>query len=330
MKIVIAGGTGFLGAPLSARLAADGHDVTVLTRGTAVVSPPGGARLVSWTPGGDGGPWLSEIDGAGAIVNLAGEPIAGARWTEAQKQRILDSRVQATRSLVDAIRRAATPPPVFISGSAVGYYGPCGDEEVTEDSAPGSDFLGRVCVRWEAEANRAAGARTRVTIIRTGIVLEKGGGALPPMLPPFKFGVGGPVGSGRQVLAVDSPHGLDRSRVLDAPDVVSDRRRQRDGPDAGHQCRLRPRARPRPPSSIVHAGARVHAQAAARRDGRRAPVVGAARRPREGPAARIRVSVREARRRAGGHLRTARLRVRRGTVVRVVSWLPQAVESDGQ
>jgi uncharacterized protein (TIGR01777 family) len=198
MKIVIAGGTGFLGAPLTARLVSDGHHVTVLTRGTAVVSPPGGARLVSWTPGGDGGPWVSEIDGAGAIVNLAGEPIAAARWTEARKQRILESRVQATRSLVDAIRRAGTPPPVFISGSAVGYYGPCGDEVVTEESAPGSDFLARTCVRWEAEANRAAGARTRVTIIRTGIVLEQGGGALPPMLPPFKFGVGGPVGSGRQ------------------------------------------------------------------------------------------------------------------------------------
>jgi hypothetical protein len=198
MKIVIAGGTGFLGLPLTARLVADAHDVVVLTRGTAAPRGPRGGRLVSWTPGGDAGPWVGEIDGAGVVVNLAGEPIAGRRWTDAQKRRITDSRVQATRSLVDAIRRAGTPPPVFISGSAVGYYGPRGDEVVTEDSAAGSDFLARVCVQWEAEANRAAGAGTRVVCIRTGLVLEGDGGALPQMLPPFTFGVGGPVGSGRQ------------------------------------------------------------------------------------------------------------------------------------
>jgi uncharacterized protein len=198
MKIVIAGGTGFLGAPLTARLLADGHDVTVLTRRTAVAGRSGGARLVSWTPGIDGGPWVSEVDGAGAVVNLAGEPIADGRWTDARKRLITDSRVHATRSLVDAIRRAATPPPVFISGSAVGYYGPCGDQAVTEESAPGTDFLARVCVQWEAEANRAAGSPTRVVCIRTGIVLETDGGALPQMLAPFKFGAGGPVGSGRQ------------------------------------------------------------------------------------------------------------------------------------
>ena len=198
MKVVIAGGTGFLGYPLSARLIADGHDVVVLTRGTAAPSRPRGGRLVSWTPGGDTGPWVREIDGAGALVNLAGESIAGARWTDAQKRRITDSRVQATRSLVGAIRLAGTPPPVFISGSAVGYYGPRGDDVVTEESASGTDFLSRVCVQWEAEANRAAGPGTRIVCLRTGLVLEKDGGALPQMLPPFKFGVGGPVGSGRQ------------------------------------------------------------------------------------------------------------------------------------
>jgi uncharacterized protein (TIGR01777 family) len=131
-------------------------------------------------------------------VNLAGESIAAKRWTAAQKQKILDTRVQATRSLVSAIRGATAPPPVLISGSAVGYYGPLGDEVVTEDTPPGSDFLARVCVTWEEEARRAATARTRVVCVRTGIVLEKDGGALPQMLPPFRFGVGGPVGSGRQ------------------------------------------------------------------------------------------------------------------------------------
>jgi uncharacterized protein (TIGR01777 family) len=198
MKIVIAGGSGFLGRPLAAAFARDGHNVVTLTRSSA--PPPGGSpsRAVTWTPNGDAGPWAEELNGAAAVVNLAGESIAARRWTDAQKRRILESRVQATRSLVAAIGRAAAPPPVFISGSAVGYYGPLGDEIATEDTPPGSDFLARVCVQWEAEATRAASDRTRVACVRTGLVLEKDGGALPQMLPPFKFGAGGPVGSGRQ------------------------------------------------------------------------------------------------------------------------------------
>ena len=198
MRIVIAGGSGFLGRPLAAALAADGHDVVTLTRGDGPRRGQTRSRAVPWTPGGDTGPWAAEIDGAGAVVNLAGESIAGRRWSAAHKQRILDSRVDATRSLVSAIQAAEAPPPVFLSGSAVGYYGPRGDEVIAEDTPPGSDFLAGVCVQWEAEAMLAAGDRTRVVCIRTGIVLEKDGGALPQMLPPFRFGVGGPVGSGRQ------------------------------------------------------------------------------------------------------------------------------------
>lgn len=201
MRIVIAGGTGFLGRPLAAALAADGHDVVVLSRGTGDRSPSeyrGGPVPLQWVPDGSVGPWASEIDGAGAVVNLAGESIAGHRWTPAHKARVLDSRVQATRSLAAAITRAAAPPPVFASGSAVGYYGPRGDEIVSEDTPAGSDFLADVCVQWEAAAARAASGRTRVVYMRTGLVLEKDGGALPAMLPPFKFGAGGPVGSGRQ------------------------------------------------------------------------------------------------------------------------------------
>ncbi len=194
MSVVIAGGTGFLGRPLSRALASDGHDVVVLTRGSTDRSQ----RAVTWTPNGDSGPWASTIDGADAVVNLAGESIAAKRWTAAQKQKILDTRVQATRSLAAAIRTVANPPPVFVSGSAVGYYGPLGDDIATEDTLPGSDFLARVCVTWEEEARRAATGHTRVVCIRTGVVLEKDGGALPQMLPPFRFGVGGPVGSGRQ------------------------------------------------------------------------------------------------------------------------------------
>jgi uncharacterized protein len=198
MRIVIAGGSGFLGRPLAAALAADGHDVVTLTRGDGPRRGQTRSRAVPWTPGGDTGPWAAEIDGAGAVVNLAGESIAGRRWSAGHKQRIRDSRVHATRSLVSAIQAAEAPPPVFLSGSAVGYYGPRGDEVIAEDTPPGSDFLAGVCVQWEAEAMLAAGDRTRVVCIRTGIVLEKDGGALPQMLPPFRFGVGGPVGSGRQ------------------------------------------------------------------------------------------------------------------------------------
>ncbi|HZT75730.1 MAG TPA: TIGR01777 family oxidoreductase [Vicinamibacterales bacterium] len=174
MRTIIAGGTGFLGRPLAAALAADGHEVVALPRGST-----------------DG------IDGADVVVNLSGEPIAGTRWSAAQKQRILDSRITTTRRIAEAIRAARRPPRVFVSGSGVGYYGPRGDEIVTEAEGPGGDFLAGVCVAWEAEAGRAADC-TRVVRVRTGLVLERDGGALPQMLPPFWFGAGGPVGSGRQ------------------------------------------------------------------------------------------------------------------------------------
>jgi uncharacterized protein (TIGR01777 family) len=196
VNVVIAGGTGFLGTALADRLSADGHDVVVLTRRDPAKSRPGRHRLVRWTPTGEAGPWQAEISNAGAVVNLAGEPIAGKRWSAAQKQRITDSRIDATKSVVDAIRSAPAPT-VLINASAVGYYGPLTDEVVTEERPAGNDFLATLCTRWEAEASRAA-ARVRVVCVRTGLVLEKDGGALARMLPPFKMGLGGPVGSGRQ------------------------------------------------------------------------------------------------------------------------------------
>jgi uncharacterized protein (TIGR01777 family) len=196
MNIVIAGGTGFLGRPLTTSLVASGHQVTVLSRATTTAA---GARTVAWTPDGSaGGSWPAAIDGADAVINLAGESIAGKRWTADQKSRILASRVDATRSLVAAVEHATRPPAVFISGSAVGFYGPREDQLVTEDTPAGSDFLADVCVRWEHEARRLEGTATRVACVRTGLVLERDGGALPQMLPPFWFGAGGPVGSGRQ------------------------------------------------------------------------------------------------------------------------------------
>jgi uncharacterized protein (TIGR01777 family) len=198
MRTVIAGGSGFLGRPLARRLSADGHDVVILTRGISSTIDNGRVRTVQWTPDGGSGAWAAELEGAGAVVNLAGESIAGRRWTAAQKGRILDSRRLATRSIVAAIRRADIPPPVLVNGSAVGYYGPHGDDLVTEDARAGADFLAQVCVQWEEEAERASSDHTRIVCIRTGLVLEKDGGALPQMLFPFRIGAGGPVGSGHQ------------------------------------------------------------------------------------------------------------------------------------
>ena len=198
MKIVIAGGTGFLGRALARSLAAEGNSVVVLSRGGPPRLDVGRVRTVSWTADGEVGDWAGDLDGADAVINLAGESIAARRWTEQQKHLILDSRLLTTRSLVRAMACANVPPTVFISGSAVGYYGPARDELLGEDAPPGADFLARVCVEWEAEARRASSDRTRVVLIRTGLVLEGDGGALPRMLPPFKLGAGGRVGSGRQ------------------------------------------------------------------------------------------------------------------------------------
>src|SRR5438132_1205902 len=134
MKIVISGATGFLGRPLAAALARDGHRLIVLSRGAAA-APPGTAQLVTWTPDGTAAAaWAGAIDGAGAVINLAGESIAGGRWTATRKRRIHDSRVLATRSLVEAMARATTPPAVFISGSAVGIYGPLQAQIATEET----------------------------------------------------------------------------------------------------------------------------------------------------------------------------------------------------
>jgi uncharacterized protein len=201
MKIVIAGGRGFLGQALSARLLADGHQVLVLTRGGRASKAWAGARsTAAWTPDGTAGAWASALEGAAAVVNLAGESIATRRWTMARKAAILDSRIRATRSLVAAIRGLRTPPAALVSSSAQGYYGDRGDEELGEEAAAGTDFLADVCVRWEAEA-REAESRARVVTLRTGIVLSAEAGALPRMLLPFKLGAGGPLGSGRQFMS---------------------------------------------------------------------------------------------------------------------------------
>ena len=200
MQIVIAGGSGFLGTALSRTLTAEGHDVAILTRQTASKTPSQ-PRLssVQWDPNGTAGTWASVINGATAIVNLAGESIAARRWSPGQKQKLRDSRLRATQSLTTAIRQAASPPLIFISGSAVGYYGDRGGETLTEASAPGTDFLASLARDWEAAASEVA-TITRVALVRTGIVLDRRGGALPRMLPPFQMFVGGPLGTGTQYM----------------------------------------------------------------------------------------------------------------------------------
>jgi len=174
MRVVVTGGTGFIGRVLAARFLAEGDDVVVPRRGDT-----------------------SGVDGADVVVNLSGEPIA-QRWTDAARRRIEESRTEGTRRLVAAIASAKARPSVLISASAVGYYGARGDEELDEEAPPGDDFLARLCVRWEEEAAAAAALGVRVVRIRTGVVLAADGGALAKMLPAFKVFAGGPVGSGMQ------------------------------------------------------------------------------------------------------------------------------------
>jgi uncharacterized protein (TIGR01777 family) len=208
MRIVVAGGTGFLGAPLCGSWADEGHEVLVLTRGLAPGQrqhEPGtgvpGVTRVGWNPDADGSDVRPCIDHATAVVNLAGASIDGARWSPPRKQLLHDSRTHATRALAAAIRASSAPPSVFVSGSAVGYYGDRGSDLLAEDAPPGTDFLARVCVDWEAEARAAERPGVRVALLRTGIVLERSGGALKRMLWPFRAFVGGRLGSGRQYLS---------------------------------------------------------------------------------------------------------------------------------
>jgi uncharacterized protein (TIGR01777 family) len=193
VKVLISGGTGFLGTALVRALRQQGHDITVLSR------RPKGPGEALWTGAADD-TLAARIERTDAVVNLAGESIAGGRWTRARKEAILRSRVDGTNALACAIATAKHPPSVFLSGSAVGYYGPRDGTVLDERSPAGSDFLARVCVEWERSAAQAA-ARTRLVTLRTGLVLEKDGGALPQMARPIWWGVGGPLGTGAQFLS---------------------------------------------------------------------------------------------------------------------------------
>ncbi len=199
MRVLILGGSGLIGRSLASKLAADGHEVIILSRspegrGTWL---PAGARIAGWD-GKSAGEWAGWIDRSTAIVNLAGENLAGGRWTAERKRRLISSRVDPGRALVAALRAAPERPLVVIQGSAIGYYGARQSGDLTEGSAPGDDFAARVCAEWEASTAEVEGMGVRRAVIRTAVVLDRNLGALPRMLLPFRLFIGGPLGGGRQ------------------------------------------------------------------------------------------------------------------------------------
>jgi uncharacterized protein len=192
MRVFVTGATGLIGRALASSLVADGHEVVALSRSESPAGLPAGTRVVRGDPAVPG-PWQEELSRCDACVNLAGEPVAGGRWTEERRKRIRDSRVLATRNAASVI--AAGGPSVLVNGSAIGFYGPRGDEVIDETFPAGNDFLGHVAQEWE-EATRPAARRARVVLVRTGIVLSPDGGALPKLVLPFKMLAGGPIGDG--------------------------------------------------------------------------------------------------------------------------------------
>jgi uncharacterized protein (TIGR01777 family) len=192
MKVLITGATGLIGSALQKSLRDDGHELLLASR-----SSPKDESWVQWDyDNGFAAP--HQLEGIDAIVHLAGESVSGLRWSEEKKRLIRDSRVLGTRDVVDTVSNLTTRPRVLVCASAIGFYGDRGDDELVETSPPGKTFLAEVCREWESEARRAEDSGIRTVILRTGIVLSKDGGALGTMLMPFKLGLGGVVGSGKQ------------------------------------------------------------------------------------------------------------------------------------
>jgi uncharacterized protein (TIGR01777 family) len=202
MKVLVTGATGFVGQKVVEQLLANGDEVVVLTRNIAkgVMTLGSRCKYFQW---GDSTqlPPMEAFNGVQGIVNLMGEGIADKRWDEAQKKKIHDSRILSTAQIIEAIKAMPVKPKVLVSASAIGIYGNRGNEEITEDSTSGNDFLANLCKEWEAEANKAKALGVRVAVVRTGVVIGKNGGALKKMLPIFKLGAGGPVGNGKQYMS---------------------------------------------------------------------------------------------------------------------------------
>lgn len=196
MKIVVSGSSGLVGTALIDSLRPAGHSISRLVR-SGSATPDATSKIIRWEPP-TGSIDLGALEGVDAVVHLAGASIAGGRWTAARKEELRRSRVDATRHLVAGLAQLKEKPHVFVSASAIGYYGERGDEVLTEMSPPGSDFLAHLCRDWESEAGNAEREGIRTVILRFGIILAPHGGALQQMLRPFRFGVGGRLGSGQQ------------------------------------------------------------------------------------------------------------------------------------
>ena len=266
MKIVVAGGTGFLGGPLCEGWAEEGHDVRVLTRslpagqsqhdsGTGV---PGITR-VGWSPDGTAGGLTAVLESPSAVINLAGESIGNGRWTASRQRALRDSRLLATRSLAAAISAASTPPPVFVSGSAIGYYGNSATPSSRSTSRAGSGFLADLCSEWEAEAQRVTRPDVRVALLRTGIVLERSGGSLPRMVRPFRLFAGGRLGSGRQYFSwIHRLDWIEMVRwIVETPDARGPVNATAPDPVTNAQSRARDRPRRAPPRPRPRASIRL-------------------------------------------------------------------------
>jgi uncharacterized protein (TIGR01777 family) len=200
MKVIVTGSTGLVGRALVRSLLSDGHEVTRLVRGGAQEFRAPGTKAVQWEPD-KGVAGAQELEGHDAAVHLAGEAIAGGRWDEEKKRRIRESRVKGTRLLAETLAALDEKPKALVSASAIGFYGDRGGEVLREESASGEGFLSEVCREWEKATLAASQAGIRVVHLRIGLVLSADGGALPQMLTPFKLGVGGRVGSGRQYVS---------------------------------------------------------------------------------------------------------------------------------
>jgi uncharacterized protein (TIGR01777 family) len=199
MQIVMTGGTGFIGRSLCAALCQEGHRVTLVTRRREDAQRLCGSTVtaVEWN-GREAGAWEHCLEDADAVINLAGAPIADGRWTETRKRLLTESRVLTTRLLVEAMSRRSSKPRTLVSASGIGYYGASDDRVLDESAARGQGFLADLCLEWETEARRAAEFGVRVVMLRTGMVLEQDGGALPKMLLPFRLFTGGPIMPGTQ------------------------------------------------------------------------------------------------------------------------------------